>query len=194
MIQDLSSFVLTVPEALDEKICDALIEWHTSDASDTTMVKTVVADRDTRRDIQKWLPEDHRLWGSIQLVKKNLYGQYSKKFPSVYRGAKSIVMPETKIQCTEPFGGGFHNFHAEVSHWENCARALVWVIYLNDTKPGEGETEFLYQNIKSQPQKGKAVIWPAAWMFQHRGNPVHAQNKYIATGWCWYPEEKGYYG
>ncbi|MDP7426532.1 MAG: hypothetical protein QF394_14130, partial [Rhodospirillales bacterium] len=87
MIQDLSSFVLTVPEALDEKICDALIEWHRLGGHGG---KTVVADRDTRRDIQKWLPEDHRLWGPIQLVKKNLYGQYSKKFPSVYRGAKSI--------------------------------------------------------------------------------------------------------
>jgi hypothetical protein len=37
------------------------------------------------------------------------------------------------------------------------------------------------------------VIWPAAWMYQHRGNPVHTHSKYIATGWFWYPEEEFYY-
>ena len=84
---------------------------------------------------------------------------------------------------------GFHNFHAEVSHWENCTRALVWTIYLNDIPKGEGETEFLYDKIRAQPREGMGCIFPAAWMYQHRGNPVHTHPKYITTGWYWYPEE-----
>ena len=86
-------------------------------------------------------------------------------------------------------GGGFHNFHAEISHWENCTRALVWTIYLNDIPNGEGETEFLYDKIRIQPRQVVGCIFPAAWMYQHRGNPVHTHSKYIATGWYWYPEE-----
>jgi hypothetical protein len=33
-------------------------------------------------------------------------------------------------------------------------------------------------------------IFPSAWMYQHRGNPVHTHGKYITTGWYWYPQEK----
>ena len=51
-----------------------------------------------------------------------------------------------------------------------------------------------FGNIRNLPKKGMGVVWPAAWMFQHRGNPVHTHSKYIATGWYWYPEETGYYG
>ena len=87
-------------------------------------------------------------------------------------------------------GGGFHNFHAEVSHYENSNRALVWTVYLNDIPYGEGETEFLFEKIRVQPKKGMGCIFPSAWMYQHRGNPVHTQSKYIATGWYWYPEER----
>ena len=87
-------------------------------------------------------------------------------------------------------GGGFHNFHAENSHYADATRALVWTIYLNDVPDGEGETEFLYEKIRVQPRKGMGCIFPAAWMYQHRGNPVHTHPKYIATGWYWYPLEK----
>ena len=102
-------------------------------------------------------------------------------------------MPENKIQRTDPKGGGFHTFHSEVSHWENCSRTLVWTLYLNDIPDDEGTTEWLYESIKIQPAEGMMVIWPAAWMYQHRGNPVHTHSKYIATGWFWYPEEEFYY-
>ena len=75
------------------------------------------------------------------------------------------------------------------SHWENCHRALVWTIYLNDIPEGEGETEFLYDKIRIQPRQGMGCLFPSAWMYQHRGNPVHSHTKYIATGWYWYPQE-----
>ena len=115
--------------------------------------------------------------------------EYLNEFPYAYRGARKLLTPEIKIQRTNPMGGGFHNFHAEISHWENCTRALVWTIYLNDIPNGEGETEFLYDKIRIQPKEGMGCIFPAAWMYQHRGNPVHTHQKYIATGWYWYPEE-----
>ena len=183
------SFILEFPNILTYTTCNTLIDWANLGEG-----KTVEASRDTRRDVQKWLPQDNELWVLLQNAKRAMLEDYLYRFPSVYRGKKRLRMPENKIQRTEPFGGGFHNFHREVSHWENCSRALVWTIYLNDTPEGEGTTEFLYEDVKLQPRKGVGAIWPAAWMFQHRGNPVHTTTKYIATGWYWYPEEKGYYG
>jgi len=86
-------------------------------------------------------------------------------------------------------GGGFHNFHAEQSHYKNCRRVLVWTLYLNDIPEGEGETEFLYEKIRVQPKKGLGLVFPAGWQWQHRGNPVHTTSKYISTGWWLYPPE-----
>ena len=183
------SFVLSFDNVLSDMWCDSLVEWHRGDNA----ARTVKASRDSRRDEQKWLPKDSALWVPLQNAKRAMLTPYLERFPAAYRGRKHLRMPENKIQRTDPFGGGFHNFHSEVSRWENCARALVWTIYLNDIPEGQGETEFLYDDIRMAPKKGLGVIWPAAWMFQHRGNPVHTTSKYIATGWYWYPEEKFYY-
>jgi hypothetical protein len=59
-------------------------------------------------------------------------------------------------------------------------------VYLNDIKQG-GETEFLNQAMRVQPEAGKVVIFPAYFTHVHRGNPVlSAQDKYILTGWFEY--------
>jgi hypothetical protein len=54
--------------------------------------------------------------------------------------------------------------------------------YLNDVTDS-GETEFLHQQLKIKPEKGLTLIWPADWMFTHRGVASLTQEKYIATGW-----------
>jgi len=185
----LNDFIVTFPKAGTSVLCKSLISWHDEDIS----ARTETPRRDTRRDVQKWLPESNQLWIPLQNVKLRCLTEYLQEFPASYRGKKSLLMPENKIQRTDPKGGGFHTFHSEVSHWENCSRTLAWTLYLNDIPNDEGETEWLYENIKIQPEAGMMVIWPAAWMYQHRGNPVHTHSKYIATGWFWYPEEEFYY-
>jgi len=185
----LNDFIVVIPKAATTEFCESLIAWHDED----TDARTESPKRDSRRDVQKWLPIENQLWAPLQNVKLKCLSEYLKEFPSVYRGQKSLLMPENKIQRTDTMGGGFHAFHSEVSHWENCSRALVWTLYLNDIPKGEGETEWLYENIKIQPEVGTIVISPAAWIYQHRGNPVHTLSKYIATGWFWYPKEEFYY-
>ena len=56
------------------------------------------------------------------------------------------------------------------------------MMYLNNDFEG-GETEFLYQKRRIQPEPGTIVIWPAQWTHQHKGNMVLSGNKYIVTGW-----------
>ena len=174
----LNDFIVTFPKAGTSVFCESLISWHDKDIS----ARTETPRRDTRRDVQKWLPESNQLWIPLQNVKLRCLTEYLQEFPASYRGKKRLLMPENKIQRTDPKGGGFHTFHSEVSHWENCSRTLAWTLYLNDIPNDEGETEWLYENIKIQPEAGMMVIWPAAWMYQHRGNPVHTHSKYIATG------------
>ena len=170
----LRNFVRGFENALSADMCKSLIDWFESNPD----VKTEEVNRDTRKDKQMWLPDTSELYNPVQKVKLDMLHDYLKEFPYAYRGARQLVTPEIKV-----------HFHSEVSHWENCSRALVWTIYLNDIPEGEGETEFLYEKIRIQPRQGMGCIFPAAWMYQHRGNPVHSHPKYIATGWYWYPEE-----
>ena len=89
---------------------------------------------------------------------------------------------EVKLQKTPP-RGGYHFWHCESFNNETGTRALAWMIYLNDIPTGEGETEFLWQKLRVQPEAGKCLIWPTQFTHTHRGNPVYSTTKYIATGW-----------
>ena len=82
---------------------------------------------------------------------------------------------------------GFHQYHMERSNAETSKRHLVFMTYLNDVEEG-GETEFLYQQCKITPVKGKTLIWPSDWTHVHRGIPAPKEDKYIITGWLSYKE------
>lgn len=89
---------------------------------------------------------------------------------------------EVKLQKTPP-RGGYHFWHCENFNKETANRVLAWMIYLNDIPEGEGETEFIWQKRRVQPEAGKCLLWPGQFTHTHRGNPVYSTAKYIATGW-----------
>ena len=184
----LGDFIRGFSNALSDNVCDELIAWfENTEFKKNTNFKIEVTDRTSRKDVAKWLPEKHLLYKELEFCKMKMLKQYLAEFPYAYREQKNLISKDSKIQRTEPMGGGFHNFHSEISNINDSTRALVWTVYLNDIPDGEGETEFLYEKIRVQPKKGMGCIFPAAWMYQHRGNPVHAHSKYIATGWYHYP-------
>lgn len=93
------------------------------------------------------------------------------------------VIENINIQKYNP-GQWYKKWHCErdspKSH--NLRRILVFMTYLN-TVGDEGETEFLYQNMKVKPEKGKTLIWPSEWTHTHKGIPSRTETKYIVTGW-----------
>ena len=181
----LIEFVKSYPGAVSDELCNEIVDWF----ENIKDVKTVKTDRQTRKDLQKWVPPLSDLYGKIEKIKRKNLNHYLKDFPHVYQGKRQLISEETKVQRTDPQGGGFHNFHAEISHYKNIRRCLVWTIYLNDIEYKEGETEFLYDKIRVQPTKGMLTIFPAAFAWTHRGNPVHSRAKYISTGWWLFPTE-----
>lgn len=82
--------------------------------------------------------------------------------------------------------GGYPYWHCE--HYpregtvEPLHRVLLYTIYLNDGFT-QGETEFLYQQRKLEPQTGSLLIAPAFFTHTHRGNRPVGKDKYIATSW-----------
>lgn len=105
--------------------------------------------------------------------------EYWLEYPSLQN--YNLSNKALKIQKTPPHGG-YHLWHHE-HDWDEASRVLVWTVYLNDIPEGEGETEFLHQGLKVNPEKGKVCLFPATYTHVHRGNPPYSCDKYIATGW-----------
>jgi hypothetical protein len=105
--------------------------------------------------------------------------EYREIFNSLH--LSNLTSVQQKIQKTTK-SGGYHNWHFEQILFHNSSRVLVWSIYLNDVKEG-GETEFLYQSERHKPEQGKIMVFPANFLYTHRGNPPLSGDKYILTGW-----------
>jgi hypothetical protein len=129
----------------------------------------------------EWYDKENDLWSSLMenlniVLDKNL-SNYYELYPEL-----NLLPPiETKtfnLQKYNP-GEGFAKWHFENSN--GLARILVWMIYLNDVD--DGGTEFKYQNHLEKAEQGKLLIWPAEWMFTHKGQISQTKTKYILTGW-----------
>ena len=114
----------------------------------------------------------------LQSFVNQCFIDYADEFP--YLKTFPFVSSCVLLQRTEP-KEGYHAFHGENLGWNTQKRSLAWMVYLNDVEE-EGETEFLYQELKLKPKKGRVVIWPGSFTHLHRGNPPRS-TKYIATGW-----------
>ena len=122
---------------------------------------------------------DHLMFGVQQCL-----NNYRTWYP--YLSNYTFYSSQNLIQKTEP-SQGYHTFHSEDDSLNAINRTLAWMVYLNDVDEG-GETEFLYQQIKVIPKRGRVVIWPGTFTHLHRGNPPFT-TKYIATGWlCYNPK------
>tara|TARA_R110000803_G_scaffold194135_1_gene257156 strand:- start:1108 stop:1704 length:597 start_codon:yes stop_codon:yes gene_type:complete len=118
-------------------------------------------------------------------VLQKCYDQYASEF-SVLRDC-DLLCNSMKMQKTSS-GGGYHVWHSEQGSKESASRGLVYALYLNTLPEGSnGETEFLYQQRRINPEENAMVFWPAAFTHPHRGNPVYGDTpKYIVTGWFYY--------
>ena len=79
--------------------------------------------------------------------------------------------------------GEYYHWHVDGGSHQFSQRQLVALWYLNDVPGPGGETEFLYQDVKVRPERGKLVLFPPFWTHEHRAAPVRNGAKYIATTW-----------
>ena len=79
--------------------------------------------------------------------------------------------------------GEHYHWHIDGGSHDFSQRQLVALWYLNDVAGPGGETEFLFQDVKITPQKGKLVLFPPFWTHEHRGVTLQKGVKYIATTW-----------
>ena len=174
-------FIMAWDKAVPDEFCDWLINYLNTDVSMAMGPRSTHFNVDKQCYMHNFSPSEANYL--LYTVNKccRLYAEkyhYLKDF--------GLLTSGVMLQQTEPMEG-YHVFHCENTMWGNQQRSLAWMVYLNDVEEG-GETEFLYQQLKIKPTKGRVVIWPGHFTHLHRGNPPMS-TKYIATGWYSFANE-----
>ena len=115
------------------------------------------------------------------------YEDYTAQWPFLNAFAKELHIGEFNIQRYQT-GQHFQRVHTERSGLASLHRLFAWMTYLNDVAPEDGgATTFTHYDLSIQPKKGLTLIWPAEWTHAHKGAVLHANAKYIITGWMHFP-------
>jgi hypothetical protein len=70
--------------------------------------------------------------------------------------------------------------------FDGCLNSAGRGAFNSVQKARKAKTEFFYQNLKVEAQKGLTLIWPAYFTHIHRGIPNTTGTKTIITGWFEY--------
>lgn len=172
---------------IDSNVCDRLIEYHKNAKQkwEGKIAKgegNIVVDKSVKESIDcQVLDEDLRMkyFSELQLC----VDKFIKRYPDCDSGSPWRVVEPENLQYYPP-GGGFKTYHCERMNGLDriVRRYLVYMTYLNNVSD-QGETHFLYQNVKIKPEKGLTIIWPAEWTHTHKGIPSPTEEKYVITGW-----------
>jgi hypothetical protein len=117
----------------------------------------------------------------------DIIDNYIRKFPILVKFSPWGYVDGINIQYYKP-GGGFKREHCEVMSLSTSHRQLVFMTYLTDTK--NGGTEFTYLNWTAPCKKGLTLIWPANYLYAHKGVISNTEEKMIITGWLGFKKDE----
>lgn len=191
-IYSYKDFIGVYDDCFDDEFCDEIITWFNS--CDKLNLTSTRQERDGVNSLYKQdksivVPNDTFLWensGSSYFTNftntffSQINPEYVKENP-ILETYSPYHIKHTKIQKTEP-SEGYHVWHCEHGADSSSNRVGAWILYLNDDFEA-GETEFLHQQYRLKPKKGRVCVFPAGYSHVHRGNPPINGTKYIFTGW-----------
>ncbi len=178
------SFIFEIPGALNQDICRAIIQRFEENPTQQ-YVGRVGQLADTEQSVKRttdlacsahpdWKDVDQILFRSLALAMREIKQRYP-----FFRGP----FKDIGYNVQRYHEGEYYHWHIDGGSHQFADRQLVAIWYLNDVNGPGGETEFLFQDIKIQPEQGKLVLFPPFWTHEHRAATVQKGTKYIATTW-----------
>lgn len=179
-----NSFIFTKDNALPGDLCIEMIkrfEDNKDDQYEGRIGQLANKDQSIKKSTdlvvsnkQHWKDVDKALFHSLGMAIR----EFRENYPYFKGPFKDSGYA---IQRTNP--GEHYHWHIDGGSHDFMNRQLVAVWYLNDVAGPGGETEFLFQNIRITPERGKLVLFPPFWTHEHRGVTLEKGVKYIATTW-----------
>ena len=179
-----NTFIFEQKNALPAALCDDMIkrfEENTDDHYQGRIGQTASKDSSIKKttDVvvsgkEHWKDVDNNLFRSLGIAIK----EFREAYPYFKGPFKDMGYG---IQRYQP--GEYYHWHIDGGSHDFSQRQLVALWYLNDVPGPGGETEFLFQDVKVTPEKGKLVLFPPFWTHEHRAATLNEGVKYIATTW-----------
>ncbi len=179
-----NSFIFEKENALPDFLCDDMVKRF-EQAKDEQYLGRIGQNFQQEQSIKKstdlvvsgkphWKDVDNNLFRSLGMALKEFKEKY-EYFKGPFKD-NGYALQRTQV-------GEHYHWHIDGGSHDFSQRQLVAVWYLNDVPGPGGETEFLFQDVKITPQKGKLVLFPPFWTHEHRGVTLQEGIKYIATTW-----------
>jgi len=187
----LRDLIIINDESATADDCDLLTKWfidHPQDMQHDMVVKygDNVPDSSQKKCKQLKLttgsPPDGKMF---DLISKDL-DNYFEMCP-ILPNAVQLQSQDYSLRVYEQ-GVGFFKQHVDNSLSESepeiGSRIFAWILYLNDVESG-GETEFPFLDVKVKPKRGRSLMFPCNYMYEHRGNIPITSPKYAATSFIY---------
>jgi len=179
-----NSFIFVKDDALPGFLCDDMVQRF-EQAEDEQYLGRIGQTFEQDTSIKKstdlvvsgkphWKDVDNNLFRSLSMA-LNEFKQTFEYFKGPFKD-NGYAIQRTNV-------GEHYHWHIDGGSHDFAQRQLVALWYLNDVPGPGGETEFLFQDVKITPKKGRLVLFPPFWTHEHRGVTLEKGVKYIATTW-----------
>jgi prolyl 4-hydroxylase len=181
-VANLRSYVYWVDNALAPDFCDKMVEsFHQLSRFH------VVSGRSHRAALEQsaWTElnvaahADPAFKGFFYTLIERHFHEYNARLPLSVKVPLRARMEDLRIKRYRVGGDEKFQPHFD-SVDEKANRYLVLLWYLNDVEVG-GETEFCDLGIRVAARKGRLLMFPPYWMFQHAGLAPVSGDKYIVS-------------
>ena len=186
---DNETFIRIYDSAIPQTLCDNLIkkfesnqdQWEHRDKQTTDRGNLTFNEVHCFKYMDTW-EEDTKALADIFMMYTNQYkSEFSKFcFPNKF-GFEPFKMKKYDPNGIDEFG-----FHVDVNSIGSMNRWLGFFLYLSDNE--EGKTEFPYQNVTTDCNKGTMIIFPPMWPWYHRGTKPIKEPKYFMGSYMHYVE------
>lgn len=182
-----NSFIFEKKDAIPGFLCDNMVErfeQHQGEQQIGRLGQQAGADQSIKKttdlvvsgsDKEHWKDVDNNLFRSLAIALQ----EFREAFP-YFKGA----FKDMGYQLQRYLPGEYYHWHIDGGSHAFSQRQLVAIWYLNDVpKSAGGSTDFSFQSIRVQPEKGKLILFPPFWTHEHRAAKLLKGKKYIATTW-----------
>ncbi len=184
----LSELIQEFPKIIPDEYCDMLIKWfHCNEdlhqqgqvygghMSGDDFANNVVLDK--KKTMQAYPDKDDPISDLMTKIIFNVYDEYSKLHPTPI--AQPMSARDYSVRVYHK-GDGYFKKHCDQTAGANVHRVFGFIGYLNDVDEGGG-TDFGQLEVYVKPEKGKVVMFPCNYLFEHEGTVPVSGDKYIMT-------------
>jgi len=181
-----NSFIFAFDNALPDFLCDNMVErfeQYTEEQYEGRVGSGVGENLSLKKTTdlvvsgkEHWKDVDNNLFRSLGLAVREFQKEYA-----FFRNMQQFKDMGYNLQRYQ--AGEYYHWHVDADNPQLASRQLVALWYLNNIEGQGGETEFIYQDVRVRPEKGKLILFPPFWTHQHRAVTLKQGVKYIATTW-----------